>query len=133
MVEYRDSVEGLTSYDFEGFCIGWGRPLTGEELLRVLQGSHYVGVALRGGRVIGFVNAVSDGAFMAFIPLLEVRPDEQRQGIGSELVRRAMERYRSLYGVDLICDEGLVPFYSRLGMTSVSGMVYRNRSFQLGQ
>lgn len=132
MVEYRDSVEGLTSYDFEGFCIGWGRPLTGAELLRVLQGSHYVGVALRGGRVIGFVNAVSDGVFMAFIPLLEVRPDEQGQGIGSELVRRAMERYRDFYGVDLLCDEGLTPFYSRLGMTPVSGMVFRNWSFSFG-
>ena len=129
MVEYRDSLEGLSEYDFEGFCIGWGRPLTGHELMRVLQVSHYVCVALRGGRVIGFVNAVSDGVFMAFIPLLEVRPDEQGQGIGSELVRRAIERYREFYGVDLLCDEGLVPFYTRLGMTQVTGMVSRNRSF----
>ena len=132
MIEYRESVAGLTPHDFEGFCIGWSRPLTGGELLRVLHGSAYVCVAFRDGRVIGFVNAVSDGVFMAFIPLLEVRPEEQGQGIGSELVRRAMERYGDFYGVDLLCDPGLTPFYSRLGMTPVSGMVYRNRSFQLG-
>src|SRR5690348_11738161 len=104
MIDYRDSVDGFEASDFEGFCVGWSRPLSGEELLRVLRGSFAVEVAVSDGAVVGFVNAVSDGVLSAFIPLLEVRPEYQSAGIGSELTRRMVSRLSSLYSVDLVCD-----------------------------
>jgi GNAT superfamily N-acetyltransferase len=63
----------------------------------------------------------------AFIPLLEVLPDHQRRGIGTELVRRALELVGDRYMVDLLCDEELVPCYERFGMQRAAGMAIRNR------
>lgn len=36
--------------------------------------------------VLGYLNMISDGVLTAFIPLLEVLPEYQGEGIGSELV-----------------------------------------------
>jgi ribosomal protein S18 acetylase RimI-like enzyme len=38
------------------------------------------------------------------LPLLEVLPEYQGQGVGTELVRRLLARLDSLYMVDLCCD-----------------------------
>jgi GNAT superfamily N-acetyltransferase len=83
-----------------------------------LRGSSHVVLARDGARVVGFVTAISDGVLSAYIPLLEVRPEYQRQGIGTELVRRLLDVLRGLYMVDLVCDEDVVPFYERLGSSA---------------
>jgi GNAT superfamily N-acetyltransferase len=79
------------------------------------------------GRAVGFVTAVGDGVLSAFIPLLEVLPEHQGRGVGTELVRRMLERPGDLYMVDLCCDEELVPFYERFEMERWVGMGLRNR------
>jgi GNAT superfamily N-acetyltransferase len=63
----------------------------------------------------------------AYVPLLEVLPEFQGRGIGSELVRRALELVGDRYMVDLLCDEELVPFYERFGLRRAVGMALRNR------
>ena len=57
----------------------------------------------------------------AFIPLLEVLPEYQRRGIGSELVRRMLLLLADTYMIDLCCDEELVGFYERFGLADGSG------------
>jgi ribosomal protein S18 acetylase RimI-like enzyme len=79
------------------------------------------------GRVIGFVTAISDGVLSAFIPLLEVLPEWQGQGIGSELVRRILGDLEKFYMVDLMCDPELQPFYERFEMMLLGGMGLRRR------
>jgi len=49
-----------------------------------------VELALDGNAVTGFVTAISDGVISAFIPLLEVLPEDQHQRIGTELVCRSL-------------------------------------------
>jgi predicted N-acetyltransferase YhbS len=68
----------------------------------------------------------------AYIPLLEVLPAYQGQGIGSELVRRMLAKLADLYMVDLLCDPGMQPFYERLGMRPTTGMLRRNYDRQAG-
>ena len=85
------------------------------------------------GTVVGFITAVSDHVSCAYIPHLEVLPDYQGQGIGSELVRRMVEKLRHLYMIDLVCDPSLQSFYERLGMRPVVGMVLRNYDQQAGK
>ena len=78
--------------------------------------------------MVGIVSAVGDGVLAAYIPMLEVLPDYQGRGIGSELVRRLLERLRDRYMVDLVCDEDLVPFYERLGLARhAAAMIIRRR------
>lgn len=75
---------------------------------------------------------MSDGVLSAYIPLLEVLPEAQRQGIGSELTRRMLASLDHLYMVDLLCDRDVQPFYARLGMHEATGMMKRNYEHQNG-
>jgi GNAT superfamily N-acetyltransferase len=77
--------------------------------------------------VVGFVNALSDGALAVYIPLLEVRASHRGRGIGSELVGRVLSRFSDAYMVDAVCDPDVAPFYERLGMRRLAGMAHRNR------
>jgi GNAT superfamily N-acetyltransferase len=98
----------------------------------LLAGSDHVVLAIDGGRVVGFVTAVSDGVLCACIPLLEVLPEHQGGGVGTELTRRMLENLSDIYMVDLICDPETQPFYERLGMRRFSGMAVRNFERQSG-
>ena len=126
MITYTSSLDGITVEQLQGFFVGWPNPPKPEAHLRILQGSSHIVLALDGGRVVGFITAISDGVLSAYIPLLEVLPEYKAQGIGSELTRRMLETLRHLYVVDLICDPDLQPFYSRFGMRPYSGMILRN-------
>jgi predicted N-acetyltransferase YhbS len=77
-------------------------------------------------RVVGFVNMLSDGVLTAFIPWLEVLPEYQGQGIGGELMHRILEGTERFYSVDLVCDETLVPYYARFGMSGASSALLRS-------
>jgi ribosomal protein S18 acetylase RimI-like enzyme len=128
-VRYTASLRGITADHLSGFFVGWPQPPSPETHLRILAGSDHVLLAIddASGQVIGFINALSDGTLSAFIPLLEVLPEYQGRGIGSELVRRMLARLEGLYGVDLVCDDDLRPFYERFDMFAVTGMVLRRQ------
>lgn len=128
-VVYSTDISGLRPADLEGFFVDWPTGPSPERHLEILRGSDYVVVARGGdeGRVVGFVTAISDGVLSAFIPLLEVLPAWQRQGIGSELVRRILAELDDYYMVDLVCDPELEPFYRRFELTLLAGMGRRRR------
>ena len=74
--------------------------------MKILEGSDLVVLALsKNCRVVGFITAITDGVSCAHIPYLEVVPQWQRKGIGTELMRRMMAKLNAMYAVDLICDE----------------------------
>lgn len=100
-----------------------------ERHLEILRGSDYVVLAREGegGRVVGFVTAISDGVLSAFIPLLEVLPERRGEGIGTELVRRMLVRLEEFYMVDLVCDPELETFYRRFEMMLLAGMSLRRQ------
>ncbi|MEO1646818.1 MAG: GNAT family N-acetyltransferase [Chloroflexota bacterium] len=100
-----------------------------------MQGSYKVWLAHdseKDNQVVGFITAISDGVLTAFIPLLEVLPDYQERGIGSELMRRMLNSLDYLYSVDLLCDAPLQAYYERFGMQSALGMAQRNYANQNG-
>jgi GNAT superfamily N-acetyltransferase len=129
LVTYTDTAEAITADQLRGgFFVGWPVAPSPERHLAVLRGSHAVELALEGDAVVGFVTAISDGVLSAFIPLLEVLPEHQHQGIGTDLVRRLLGRLDDLYMIDLCCDAGLEPFYGALGFQTLErGMGIRRR------
>jgi len=128
MIEYAESVGGIEAEQLEGFFVDWPTQPSPERHLELLLGSDHVVLARDGERVVGFVTAISDGVLSAYVPLLEVLPSYQGEGIGSELMRRLLERLEHLYMVDLCCDADLEPFYRRLGLKALErGMGIRNR------
>jgi predicted N-acetyltransferase YhbS len=114
--------------------VGWPNPPAPETHWRLLAGSDQVVLALDAGtgQVVGFITAVSDGVLAAYIPLLEVLPAYQRQGIGGELMRRMLAKLDQLYAVDLLCDTDLQPYYRRFGMQPATGMALRRYDHQAG-
>jgi ribosomal protein S18 acetylase RimI-like enzyme len=128
MISYQDHLVGVTPERLIGFWSGWQTPPTPELHLRILAGSETILLAIDAeadDRVVGFINAIGDGVVSSYIPFLEVLPDYRGRGIGTELVRRMLERLHDRYMVDLVCDEDLVPFYERLGLTRYGAMVQR--------
>ena len=134
-IRYVDTVEGIGPGQLDGFFEGWPDPPSPETHLRLLEHSDHVVLAVDGdsGNVVGFVTAISDHVLSAYIPLLEVLPEYRGRGIGSELVRRMLDRLSDLYMVDLLCDVDLQPFYASLGMHPATGMMVRNAERQSGQ
>lgn len=133
MLHYRDDLTGVTQNHLDAFFVGWPRPPRLERRLEILSAATHVGMAWtadpavdRAAELIGFVTAISDGTFAAYVPLLEVRPQFQGQGIGRTLVERLFARLSNCYMVDLVCDRALEPYYTALGMTALTGMVLRH-------
>ncbi len=117
-----------------GFFNTWTRPPDAETHLRILRGSDHIVLAVDGatGKVVGFITAISDGVTSAYIPHLEVLLAYRGQGIGSELVRCLLVQLHAIYGIDLMCDEDVAPFYTRLGFRQYNGMIIRNYENQAG-
>lgn len=127
VIRFSDSLDGIEPDHLQGFFVDWTRPLSPAAHLRVLRGSDAIVLAIEAesGRVVGFVTALTDGELSAYIPLLEVLPEHQGQGIGTELMRRMLARLEILPNVDLMCDPELIPFYERFGLLHADGMISR--------
>lgn len=128
MPRYVTSLEGVKPEDLDGFFVDWGRPPSCQEHYQLLQNSSHIVLALdeETGKVIGRINALSDGVCSAFIPLLEVLPQFQRSGIGSELLCRMLALLHVPH-VDVVCDPPLQSFYERFGMLRCTAMILRKR------
>jgi ribosomal protein S18 acetylase RimI-like enzyme len=112
-----------------GFFEKWPDPPSADRRLAALRGSTHAIVAVHreANEAAGFITALSDGAIAAYIPLLEVRPQWRSQGLGSHLVRLMMDVLRDQYMIDIVCDDDVLPFYERLGFTSWTAAVRRDR------
>ena len=127
VITFDADARRLTSGELTGFFDGWPAAPDAVGLLRILQSSSLAVVARDDDRVVGFINALSDGEFAVYIPLLEVRPSHRGRGIGSQLVQQVLDHFPNAYLVDAVCDPEVVPFYERLGMIRLAGMARRNR------
>jgi len=127
------SLDGITPAQLHGFFEGWPNPPTPETLHHLLAHSYRISLAVEeDGRVVGLAQAISDGVLTAFIPMLEVHTSHRGQGLGTELTRHLLEQLNHLYGVDLSCDDDVVPFYERLGLKRANAMYLRNYARQNG-
>lgn len=126
-IEYRETAEGLEARQLAGFFVDWLRQPTPEAHLDILHGSAHVVVAIdeQSNQVVGFVTAISDGVLSAYISLLEVLPEYQGRGIGSELMRRLLDQTEGLYMVDTLCDVDVQSYYARFGMKRATGVRIR--------
>ncbi len=133
MITYMDSCAGVRPDQLGGFFTYWLHQPAPETLLRILQGSDHVVLAVDpdADRVVGYITAISDGVSCAYIPHLEVLEALRGSGSGSELVRRMLDKLQPLYMIDLMCDPEVQPFYARLGMRPSTGMIMRNYDRQL--
>ncbi|MGX1827480.1 GNAT family N-acetyltransferase [Paenibacillus taichungensis] len=134
-ITFRESLKGIGIDQLSGtFFEGWPNPPSTATFLKLLEKSYAVELAIdeETGNVVGFIQAISDGVLSAYIPLLEVLPEYQGKGIGTDLIKRMFNRLGDLYMIDLLCDNELQEFYEKQGMNKASGMVIRHYQNQAG-
>jgi len=135
-IQYTKDVNKLTDDMLDGgFFVGWQNPPDSAIHLKILMDSYcsFVAIEKETNKVIGFINAISDGILTAYIPLLEVLPEYKGKGIGKELVRLILEELKGLYMIDICHDEELAPFYAKLGAHTGYSSLFRNFSSQSGR
>lgn len=130
MIIYRTDIEGLDMEQLEGFFVGWRNPLTKEQHYNILKNSSYIVLAYDTeiAKVVGFINSLSDEINFAFIPMLEVLPEYQYLGIGTNLMKMMLELLDNITCIDLTCDEEMQGFYKRFGMIKSNGMILRKHT-----
>ena len=135
MITYLTSANPIKTEQLKGFFVGWPNPPSTETHLKILKQSAYVVLVVNpaDNQVVGFINGVSDNILSVYLPLLEVLPDYQKQGIGGELVKRMLTQIKEYYMVDLVCDTELIPFYEKYGLTQMRAMSIRNFAKQNGK
>jgi GNAT superfamily N-acetyltransferase len=128
-IRYTTSTEGIRPSELRGFFVGWPDPPSPETHRRLLAGSDEVVLAIddEAGRVVGFITALSDRVLSAYVPLLEVLPEYQKEGIAKELMERMLAKLGDLYMVDVVTDKELEEFYERFGFKRTTAMSIRKR------
>jgi GNAT superfamily N-acetyltransferase len=121
-ITYRTGYDDDLDLRVTDFFEGWPTPPTQAVFREAMRGSYATEFAIDNGRVIGLVNAISDGVTTAFIPWFEVVPEYRGRGVGTVLLRRMLDRLGHLYSVDLLCDPPLIAYYRRFGLVPIPGM-----------
>lgn len=105
--------------------VGWANYTARAEMLRAAcENSLFILGAYDGGKLIGVLRAVGDGHSIVFVQDLLVSPAYQRRGVGTALLKAAMERCASVYQFELLTDdtEKTVSFYRSLGLTDAAAL-----------
>ena len=95
--------------------VNWSSGRHPERLQQAIRNSHHVVTAWSGERLVGLMNALSDGTMTAYFHYLLVDPAFQSHGIGHELVARMIAHYRDCTRLVLIAYKEEVAFYERCG------------------
>ncbi len=132
-LDIRESLPSANEYLALFESTGWNREyrLSAENLQEAIRQSWFLVTAYDQNRLVGTGRVISDGVFHALIVDVIVKPECQRRGLGTAIMRRLLERCRAAHicDVQLFCARGKVPFYSQLGFIARSeeapGMDFR--------
>ena len=116
-------------------AVGWTNYTHQPQMLeQALSHSLAIYLALDGDAVVGLVRLVGDGFSSIFVQDLLVLPSYQRQGIGRDLMKEALEDFKDAYQVQLVTEqtEKNLEFYCSLGFETLStydctGMIWVDR------
>jgi GNAT superfamily N-acetyltransferase len=90
-VEYRNGDGALSVDAFIGLAKRiWQRDYDAQKTADALKATINVG-AWSGNRLVGSVRILTDGYFFSTVPEVMVDPEFRKQGIGRELLRRALD------------------------------------------
>ena len=109
-----DEQEILSLYE----SVGWTNYTQNPRMLEsAYHNSLKIYAAYADKALAGIIRLVGDGFSVVFVQDLLVRPEYQRQGIGTALLKQALQAYGGVYQFHLLTDntEKTVSFYKSLG------------------
>jgi GNAT superfamily N-acetyltransferase len=93
----------------------------------LLLNSTFVVSAWDGARLVGLSRVVSDRVYFSTLQQVGVHPDYQRQGLGTELVRRCIERFSKTSFLLTTDEPSNETFYGRFGFRLAGNAMIRPR------
>lgn len=121
-IEYKDTKE-FTAEELERLFLSvkWSSGAYPGRLVVALRNSDTVLSAWDGQRLVGLINVLDDSIMTAYIHYLLVDPEYQGHGIGRELTRQVLDRYKDYLRILLVSYEDGVAFYESLGFKTGHG------------
>lgn len=118
-IQYREQKE-YSPADLQSLfsSVNWESAEFPEKLAKAMKNSSVVISAWDGDRLVGLIRSLDDDTAVAFIHYFLVRPEYQKYHIGSELMKRLLEKYTDyLYVKVMPSDPDTIHFYERFGFT----------------
>ena len=114
-----DEGEILSLYSSVGWTAYTAQP---ERLKKGFANSLLILGAYEGDALVGLIRTVGDGETIVFVQDLLVRPEHQRRGIGSTLLKAVLDRFSHVRQIELATDntEKTKAFYRQAGLKPFS-------------
>lgn len=120
----------LTTFNFDTILklyssVGWTNYTEKPEMLKKAFENSLLSLgAYDNDKLVGVIRIVGDGASVVLIQDILVFPEYQRRGIGTQLLREVMDRYSSVYQMELMTDNTpkTVSFYQSVGFVKADDM-----------
>ncbi|MCH5347817.1 MAG: GNAT family N-acetyltransferase [Oscillospiraceae bacterium] len=105
--------------------VGWTNYTDKPEMLKkAYENSLLTLGAYDGDKLVGVIRTVGDGFSIVVVQDILVFPEYQRKGIGTQLLREIMERFSSVYQMELMTDNTpkTISFYQSAGFVKAEDM-----------
>ncbi len=116
MITYQHT-QDFTESELESLflSVNWSSAAYPDRLRVAMKNSHRVVSAWDGDRLVGLINALSDGIMTVYFHYLLVRPEYHSRGIGRALVDDMLTFYESYARKVVIAYKQEVGFYEHCG------------------
>lgn len=118
-ITYKETLPDKNEYFSLFETTGWNKEyqFSKEQLYEATNRSWYLISAYDNDRLIGFGRIISDGIFHALIIDLIVLPNYQAKGIGSNILKKLVDRCKAnkIRDIQLFCAKGQTGFYEKHG------------------
>ena len=134
MFDYRQEVPEMTDLVTLYSSLSWTNYTNNPTMLEeAVKASLWQLAVYDEKELVAYIRLVGDGHSVLLVQDLLVRPDHQRQGIGTKLLEEALARFPHVYQRLLVTErsEKNLDFYQSLGFVELSeqdctGMIYNN-------
>jgi len=115
-IEYR-STKNISKAKLQDLFLSnkWDSGNYPDKLQKALKGSHHVISAWDGNKLVGLMNALSDGIMNVFFLYLVVHPDYQKKGVGQKMVELMLHKYKDYARKTIIAYDEALEFFQKCG------------------
>ena len=131
MIKIKDDVVPNIQETIELFkSVGWGHTDCPEALNQAILNSDLVITAWNNDKLIGIGRAISDKSLSVYFPDLLIHPDWQKQGIGTQIIGRLLNKYSQFHNQVLVAEDKIAQnFYKKNGFKDEESALSITKSF----
>ena len=123
-IRYASNVEVITNEALQELFLSveWESGKHPIELTQAIKGSHSIVAAWDGDKLVGLLNALSDGVLTVYFHYMLIHPSYQGEGIGRNMMDIMLDRYKGCETKVLISYQSAVDFYHKCGFSKEDGV-----------